>query len=126
MTDAALGSIAVAPRRASRGVVRSTARSMFRDPMAIAGLCFVALLVLVAIVGHFFAPDPMLQTADIGQPPSSEHWFGTDGLGRDLFARCAAGAIVSLQVAVGSVSIGSTDRCPDRDARRLLRDDMAR
>jgi ABC-type dipeptide/oligopeptide/nickel transport system permease subunit len=39
-------------------------------------------------------------------PPSMSHWFGTDSLGRDLFARSAAGALVSLQVAIGSVVVG--------------------
>ena len=66
----------------------------------------VVLFVAVAIVGRAIAPDPLEQTALVSHPPSAAHWFGTDGLGRDLFARCASGAIVSLQVAVGSVALG--------------------
>jgi len=38
--------------------------------------------------------------------PSLEHWFGTDSLGRDLFARCVLGARVSLTVGLGSVAFG--------------------
>ena len=39
------------------------------------------------------------------EPPSAEHWFGTDDLGRDVFRRVLHGARVSLQVAILSVSI---------------------
>ncbi|MBK4739318.1 ABC transporter permease [Noviherbaspirillum pedocola] len=39
-------------------------------------------------------------------PPSAEHWFGSDSLGRDMFARCLLGARVSLSVGVGSVLFG--------------------
>jgi ABC-type dipeptide/oligopeptide/nickel transport system permease subunit len=106
MTDAAVGTVVISSKGASRGIVRTTLRAMFRDPMAVVGVVFVVLFVLVAIVGHISAPDPQLQTAALGKSPSSAHWFGTDGLGRDLFARCAAGALVSLQVAIGSVALG--------------------
>src|SRR5690606_31414548 len=38
------------------------------------------------------------------QPPSGDHWFGTDELGRDIFARVVLGAEVSLRV--GLVAVG--------------------
>jgi len=95
-----------APRAASKGVAREAARRFFHDPMAVAGVVFLVLFVGVAIVGRVFGQDPLLQTSAIDAAPSHAHWFGTDNLGRDLFARCAQGAVVSLQVAVGSVTIG--------------------
>jgi peptide/nickel transport system permease protein len=39
-------------------------------------------------------------------PPSAHHWFGTDALGRDLFAMVAVGTRTSLAVAVGAVLLG--------------------
>lgn len=39
------------------------------------------------------------------QPPSSEHWFGTDNLGRDVFARVIYGSRISLQVSIMSIVI---------------------
>jgi peptide/nickel transport system permease protein len=91
---------------ASRGVVRDAVYRFFHDPMAIAGLVLVALFVGVAIVGKLVGSDPLLQTSAVSASPSSAHWFGTDGLGRDLFARCAQGAVVSVEVALGSVALG--------------------
>jgi ABC-type dipeptide/oligopeptide/nickel transport system permease subunit len=74
--------------------------------MAVTGMVLIGLFVAVALVGRFVGSSPSFQTAATNASPSRAHWFGTDSLGRDLFARCAAGAVVSLQVAVGSVAIG--------------------
>jgi peptide/nickel transport system permease protein len=68
--------------------------------LAIFGLIVVGILVIVAL----FAP--WIATQDIGTinltarylPPSAAHWFGTDHLGRDVFARIVYGARISLRV----------------------------
>ncbi len=55
-------------------------------------------LVAVAIFAPLIAPkDPYAAIlADAVQPPSGEHWFGTDKMGRDLFSRVIYGARTSL------------------------------
>ncbi len=88
------------------GVVRDVARRFVTDPMALVGVFFIVLFVGVAVLGRVMGTSARLQTAALDASPSIKHWFGTDNLGRDLFARCADGAVVSLQVAVGSVAIG--------------------
>jgi peptide/nickel transport system permease protein len=86
-------------------------RRFRRDKVAMAALAFIVLLVFVAIaapliVNVFGAPDPNTQSTDalddFGLPsgPSSEHLFGVDQIGRDVFARTIYGARVSLQVAL--------------------------
>lgn len=68
--------------------------------------CVVGLALLAPVMPNV---DPY--TADFSavlQPPSSEHWFGTDSNGRDVFDRTAAGALSSLVVAMMTVVIGLT------------------
>jgi len=70
-----------------------------------AGLALVVLVVLTAAAGPLLLPFGP-QTPDFAatlSPPSWRHPFGTDELGRDVLARIAAGAQVSLLVGVGSV-----------------------
>lgn len=40
--------------------------------------------------------DPYIQTAEVMEPPSGDHWLGTDNLGRDVTARLLYGVRVSL------------------------------
>jgi len=52
-------------------------------------------------------PDPFRQALlRTLQPPSLDHWMGTDGLGRDVLARAILGLRVSLAVGIGSVAFG--------------------
>lgn len=65
---------------------------------------FLLSALVIPVVWHF-PPN----AADIGaalQAPSAEHPFGTDDLGRDLFARFFAGARLSILIGLVSVMIG--------------------
>ena len=67
-------------------------------PLAVSLLLFVLLLGWAFFPALFTSADPLL--ADPTQTlraPSAQHWFGTDHLGRDLYARCVYGAALSLQ-----------------------------
>jgi peptide/nickel transport system permease protein len=63
------------------------------------------LLVLAAVFCDQLAPaDPyQIDTRNILKGPSSEHWFGTDQIGRDILSRVMYGARVSLSVAAAAV-----------------------
>lgn len=79
-------------------------------PMFWLGLFLVGSVSLLALLAPWLAPfDPDALNVDSGltgifQPPSWEHWMGTDALGRDVFSRMLYGARVSLWV--GFVSVG--------------------
>jgi len=70
------------------------------NKLSMAGLVMLVLLVLMAIFGPLLTPysyDHQVLTEG-NLPPSSEHWFGTDNLGRDMFTRTWNGARISLFV----------------------------
>ncbi len=64
------------------------------------GLTLIALLTMLAVLAPVLAThDPAATNADKWlQPPSSQHFFGTDRLGRDVFSRVLYGGRVSLAV----------------------------
>jgi peptide/nickel transport system permease protein len=76
------------------------------------GVALALAWVVIVIVLAVLAPYIGLQSPDDGDLletvalPSLDHWFGTDSLGRDTFARAVYGAQVSLTVALGGVGIG--------------------
>src|SRR3546814_14758607 len=68
-------------------------------------------MVLIAAVGPYLTADPIaLNPIQRLKPPSAALWFGSDFLGRDVFARVVAGPrvslVVGLAVAVIAVAIG--------------------
>jgi peptide/nickel transport system permease protein len=97
---------------APSGLWRDAFRRLIRNPGAIIGFFFVSVFVLTAIFAPLIAThDPVEQNLELiaggcCPGPSSEHWFGVDLLGRDLFSRIVYGARVSLLIGLVSVSIG--------------------
>lgn len=78
-----------------------------KNKLAMFGLVLLILLVFMAIFGphmtkYDYATNDLLNT---NQPPSSEHWFGTDDLGRDVFARTWYGARISLFIGLSAALI---------------------
>ena len=79
-----------------------------KNPRMLLGVVLLAILLFVAAFAPFIAPyDPIkVNILDQLQPPSFQHWLGTDDLGRDVFSRVLWGSRVSLSVGVISVTIG--------------------
>jgi ABC-type dipeptide/oligopeptide/nickel transport system permease subunit len=76
-------------------------RRFRRNKLALAGLAFIILLILVAIFASVIAPHSITErSSDFRQGPSADHWFGTDRIGRDVFSRVVFGARVSLKVGI--------------------------
>ncbi|MFN7172246.1 MAG: ABC transporter permease [Fimbriimonadaceae bacterium] len=83
---------------------------MKRDPLFWFGAIYMFLMVLLAVFGPFIRHDYLMPVGPPFAPPSAEFWLGTDELGRDVFARLAYGARISLFIGFSvmaiSVSIG--------------------
>jgi peptide/nickel transport system permease protein len=81
-------------------------RRFRRAPGGVAGAVVIAAIVGLAVFAPLIAPhDPLVQNVALGaRPPSGGHPFGTDKLGRDLFARIVYGARISLRI--GFVAVG--------------------
>lgn len=99
-----------AEARASRGLWSDAFRRLLRNGPALVGLFLIAVFVLTAVLAPVIAPYPPLAgtLADRLQPPTAEHWMGTDMQGRDEFSRVIYGAQVSLVAGVVSVVMGVT------------------
>lgn len=78
-----------------------------RNRMALAAAGVLAALVAVTLLTPWLAPyDPRAQALEEQhQPPSGEHWMGTDALGRDLLSRVLYGGRLSLAVGVVATAV---------------------
>lgn len=79
-----------------------TWRAFRRDPLGMISLGLLILLVIVALAAPLIAPYPASYGPDVLRPPNGAHWFGTDALGRDVFAEVIWGTQQSVLVAVAA------------------------
>lgn len=83
---------------------------MRRNRVTLAALVLFGLIVVVALVGPLLPaslmPDPLATDgAHALAAPSGLHWFGTDEVGRDIFARVVVAARLDLTIALSAVAI---------------------
>ena len=85
-------------------------KRFLRHKLALFGLSVLTLLLFSAVAAPWLTPySPTEQNLrNLRQPPSSEHWLGTDGLGRDLLTRVLHAGRISLSVGLVSVSISAS------------------
>ena len=100
--------------------VKSVGESMYllsRNKLSLAALIVLVLLVLSAVFANLIIPYPE-DIADAShieiklQPPSAEHWMGTDNYGRDIFSRLIIGTRISVPVGflcvIAAFAVGGT------------------
>ncbi|MGW4695318.1 ABC transporter permease [Kitasatospora cineracea] len=98
---------------APRGRLRLAAARLAGSRGAVAGLVVLVLLFLLAFAGPYLTPWDYAAPdyASLRQPPSAAHWFGTNGLGQDVFAQTVRGLqkslVIGLLVAVLSTGLAS-------------------
>jgi peptide/nickel transport system permease protein len=87
-------------------VARPGWRSRVPVPVLLAAV-FLLLLALAMASPHIVTPyDPLVSdVAHAMQPPDASHWFGTDRIGRDVFARVIYGARYSMLIGLSSTIV---------------------
>jgi len=96
------------------GWSRAVLKGAWEQPGGRRGLLLLAVIVIVALVGPAFLPDPASQPDLIHGallPPGLGHLFGTDQLSRDVLSRVVHGARISLSVALLAVALSATLGC---------------
>lgn len=99
---------------AHKSQARRVWNRLWKNPSGLIGMCIIAVFVMVALFGPMVVSrDPNVPALSARlKPPSPEHPFGTDQLGRDILSRVVHGASISLQVGglvlFVAVSIGVT------------------
>ena len=75
------------------------------NPVTLVAAALFAAFVLLALFGPMLVPyDPLASRASATlQPPSAQHWFGTDALGRDIFSRVIVATRLDLGIAFSAV-----------------------
>lgn len=92
-----------------RATMTRQLRRLSRQPGTVVGLIIsFIMLLIVAAPGLFTTVDPneFDVMADLS-PPSPEHWFGTDDVGRDIYSRVIYGTRVTLGIVLGSILLSA-------------------
>jgi len=94
-------------QRESLSAWKDSWQRLRQNKMAMTALGILGLIVLAAIIAPLFSKynyysNDLMNT---NKPPSSDHWFGTDDLGRDIFVRTWYGARISLIVGLAAAAI---------------------
>jgi peptide/nickel transport system permease protein len=103
-------SVEIATPRSVSPTWRGFRDAFRRHPTAILGGVLLLMMVAVAILAPWLGTvDPQaLSPVKRLKPPSSEYWFGTDMLGRDVYSRVVFGSRVSLTVGLAVAVIATT------------------
>ncbi|MEG0383956.1 oligopeptide ABC transporter permease [Solibacillus cecembensis] len=85
-------------------------RRLLKMKMPLLGLAFLLFIFMFSFIGPFFSPYINLgvNPTNINQPPSLEHWLGTDKLGRDVLTRLMLAGRISLLVGLGAMIMSVT------------------
>ena len=84
----------------------SSWRLLLANPVTVGSAIVLAVIAVVAVTAQWIAPFGIndIDVPNALRPPSGEHWFGTDELGRDVFSRVLVAIQASMRVAVVSVA----------------------
>lgn len=105
MTDMTQTTQGGAPR--GNSLARHFVYILASNPVTAIAFALFALIILTGIFGPMLVPyDPLAtQSARALEPPSWDHWFGTDHLGRDVFSRVVVATRLDLIISVAAVSL---------------------
>jgi peptide/nickel transport system permease protein len=103
-TDPATATVAAPASRSWLGHVRYV---LISNPVTLFAFSLLLLILIAALIGPYIVPYDPLATLPGQQlkPPSWQHWFGTDQLGRDIFSRVVVAARLDLMLSVAAVAL---------------------
>jgi peptide/nickel transport system permease protein len=87
---------------------KNALQRFFRHPTGVVGLTIIGFFIVVSMLAPVLRPYDASRDRDLRarlNPPSAEHWFGTDELGRDMFTRVWHGGRISLRVGLIAVAV---------------------
>src|SRR5699024_6883561 len=86
--------------------MRDAFKQLRKSKLATGGFFIITMFIIIGFIAPMLTPNGLdaQKLAKRLQPPSNEHWFGTDDLGRDILTRIAYGARISLQVGFFAVA----------------------
>ncbi|WP_342363898.1 ABC transporter permease [Terrarubrum flagellatum] len=93
-------SVETASAPADASAARRTARAFFRNPLGVAAVAVMLAIIILAITAPWLAAYPRGYGTAIFSPPTWAHLFGTDELGRDVFAEVVWGGRTSMLIGV--------------------------
>jgi len=89
-----------------RGLWTDAWRRLLRNRLALLALIMLSVVILIAFAAPYVEAIERYEPADITTAkqlgPTREHWFGTDQLGRDMWARTLEGIRISIQIGLGT------------------------
>ena len=101
--------LARSPQTRSPGPLARAFSRLLLNRAAVAGVCIaVPMLLLILSYPLWWAFQPNdIDLLAMNSGPTATHWFGTDGVGRDVFARVLEGGRISLLVAIASTALSA-------------------
>ena len=98
--------VAPVPHKAPRF---ERSKALLRSPTFVVGVLILLFWVACALIGHWVVPQDPYASDPLNSltPPDATHWFGTDQLGRDVFARVIVGARDILTIAPLATLLGT-------------------
>lgn len=93
--------------RPQQSYAKEVIRKVAKNKLAVIGFILLTIIIIISIIGPHMVPySPSKQSLTQGNLSlSSKHWFGTDDLGRDVWARTWAGARISLIIGFSAALI---------------------
>lgn len=108
-TDDFSGDVIARPRI---GYWKDAWRRLRQNKVATVSLFILLFMVIMVIIGPYLnGISYEVGSSALNQPPSSEHWFGTDALGRDLFSRVWQAGRVSIAIGIAGAIISTVVGC---------------
>jgi peptide/nickel transport system permease protein len=107
MPPTATAATPVVPKPDNNSIFRHARYVMAENPVTGLAFALFALIAVLALIGPYIVPhDPLASdTAATLQPPTWQHWFGTDQLGRDILSRVVVATRLDFVIAISSVAL---------------------